>query len=100
MCPTEAVGMLITSVYKSMSFCWEAGEGWGEGKGHKAVDFKQGTERMGIRHHEQGTTFPNKGFFLLSIMHLLFFWCFVHLIKKDSLCRLKINDTSGTESRV
>jgi hypothetical protein len=40
--------------------------GLGEGKGHKggAVDFKQGTSkegRMGIRYHEQGTTFPSKG---------------------------------------
>jgi hypothetical protein len=43
-----------------MFFWRETGAG-GEGRarGVKLVDFKQGTERMGIRHHEQGTAFTS-----------------------------------------
>jgi hypothetical protein len=34
--------------------------GEGRARDTKAVDFKQGPERMGICHHEHGTAFPSK----------------------------------------
>ncbi len=38
-------------------------QGEGRAMGVKAINFKQGPERMGIHHHEQGTAFPSKGIF-------------------------------------
>jgi hypothetical protein len=60
---------------------------------------------MGIRHHEQGTAFPSKRvffsfflFFMNCAPPLIFVLCTLN--KKGSLCRLKINHASGSESCV
>ncbi len=66
-----------------MFFLWEAGAG-GEGRarGVRQLTSSKGPERMGIRHHEQGTAFPSKGISFLSLslsdMHPLLF-CVVYV---------------------
>jgi hypothetical protein len=54
-----------------MSF-WQGAGARGEGRerGTKAVDLSKGPERIGIHHHEQGTTFPSKGVSFLFFLSL------------------------------
>ncbi len=62
----------------------------------------KGLERMGNSHHEQGTALPSKGIFLLSFLSLNKNApardCLCVQNKKNSMCRLKINHASGSES--
>ncbi len=59
---------------------------------------------MGIRHHEQGTAFPCEGIsFFVHNTHPRYRYnlhCLCLIKKGYSLCRLKINHTSGSNSCV
>jgi hypothetical protein len=55
---------------------------------------------MGIRDHEQGTAFPSKGVFFFKNYTPAFIFISCMLDKKGSMCRIKINHVSGSESCV
>jgi hypothetical protein len=70
----------------------------GQGAERQLTSSKE-PERMGICHHEKGTVFPSKGVFsFVSLSNRSsFFSCCVCIIKKDFLCRLKINHVTGSK---
>jgi hypothetical protein len=75
----------------------------GRGRNEKLASSK-GPARMGIRHRDRGTAFPSKGFSFYFLSYLNMYPMYRYNIylcvldKKETLCRLKINHASGSET--
>ncbi len=70
------------------------GVGVREGKGHNGqLTSSKGQGRTGISHHKKGPP----SFFVTCTLGIIITCICVCLIKRDSLCKLKINHASGSK---
>jgi hypothetical protein len=102
MSPTEESGLLMSSLCREINALLEESKrgGWGKCKGRKSSWLEPRDLRgWGICSHEQGVAFSSKIFSLTSSKYTpAWFYVCVQNKKEFSVCWLKINHTSGSET--
>jgi hypothetical protein len=98
LCRTEVSGLLMSSLFK-INALFEGSWWGGNTRGARAVDFKQGTWEDGeFATMNSGSPFLVSNFLFVNTHPLDFLCVQDKKVKKSSLCRLKMNYVSGSET--